>query len=240
MLTLIIAESALETIPESLWNHPAVKKLAKLRQRLPSQILLDRSYHHTAMKTLENNEKRGRPDIVHFALLEALGSPLNKEKQLATYVHTLNDITIQINNETRLPRNYSRFVSLIEQLFNTHRIPPDKNEKALLSLKQQTLTQLIKEEVKPSCVLALTRVGKPRTLEDTVSDLAKTERACVLVGGFPKGHFSPATLKLADETTCIDSEMLETWTVVSRIVYEFERALSIPSQRLTTRSGESS
>ncbi len=231
MLTLIIAESALETIPESLWNHPAVKKLTKIRQRPPNQILLDRSYHHTAMKTLENNEKRGRPDIVHFALLEALGSPLNKEKLLATYVHTLNDITIQINNETRLPRNYSRFVNLIEQLFETGHVPPNEKVKPLLLLKQQTLTQLVKE-VKPSRLLALTRAGRPQTLEDTISDLAKTDKACVLIGGFPKGHFTKTITELANETVCIDSEMLETWTIVSRTVYEFERALSLPQKRL--------
>jgi rRNA small subunit pseudouridine methyltransferase Nep1 len=231
MLTLIIAESALETIPESLWNHPAIKKLSKTRQRSPSQILLDRSYHHTAMKNLENNERRGRPDIVHFALLEALGSPLNKEKQLATYIHTLGNVTIQINNETRLPRNYSRFVSLIEQLFETHRVPPNKNQKTLLTLKQQTLTQLIKE-IKPSRTLALTRTGKPQTLENTISNLAKTDKACVLIGGFPKGHFTNAVTELADETVCIDSEMLETWTVVARTVYEFERAISLPQKRL--------
>ena len=239
MLTLIIAESALETIPESLWNHPTIKKLSKTRQRPPSQIILDRSYHHTAMKNLENNEKRGRPDIVHFALLEALGSPLNKEKQLATYVHTLSDFTIQINNETRLPRNYNRFVNLMEQLFETHRVPPNKNEQPLITLKQQTLTQLVKEDAKPSRVLVLTRAGKPQTLEDTISSLAKTDKACVLVGGFPKGHFTKTAAELADETLCIDSEMLETWTVVSRTVYEYERALSLPKKRLPQARGSS-
>lgn len=232
MLTLIIAESALETIPESLWNHPAIRKLSKIRRRPPSQILLDRSHHHIAMKKLENNEKRGRPDIVHFALLEALGSPLNKEKQLAIHVHTTGNATIQVNNETRLPRNYNRFVSLIEQLFATHRVPPHENEKPLLVLKQQTLTQLIKE-AKPARLIALSRAGRPQTIEDTISDLAKTDKACVLVGGFPKGHFTKAVTQLADETVCVDSEMLETWTVVSRVVYEFERALSLPQKRLT-------
>jgi rRNA small subunit pseudouridine methyltransferase Nep1 len=232
MLTLIIAESALETIPESLWNHPAIKKLSRIRGRHPSQILLDRSYHHTAMKNLENNEKRGRPDIVHFALLEALGSPLNKEKQLATYVHTIAEDTIQVNAEARLPRNYSRFINLIEQLFETRRVPPNKNERPLLVLKKQTLAQLVRE-VKPTRLIALTRVGRPRTLEDTISDLAKTDKACILVGGFPKGHFTKAATELADDMICIDSEMLETWTVVSRVVYEFERALSLPQKRLT-------
>ena len=238
MLTLIIAESALETIPESLWNHPAIRKLSRTRHWQPGSILLDRSYHHTAMNKLENNEKRGRPDIVHFALLEALGSPLNKEKLLTTYVHTIQDVTIQVNCETRLPRNYGRFVSLIEQLFEIRRVPPNENKKPLLTMKRQTFSQLIKE-VKPSRLLALTRTGRPRILQAAISDLAKTDKACVVVGGFPKGHFTQIVTELADEVVCIDWEMLETWTVVSRAVYEFERALSLPQKRISEASSSS-
>ena len=231
MLTLILAESALETIPRSLWNHHAIKKISKTHRKHPRFILLDRSYHHAAMKELKDSEKRGRPDIVHFALLEALGSPLNKEKLLTVYVHTFGDHTIRVNHEARLPRNYSRFVSLIEQLFEFSRVPPNENERPLLTLKHQTLSQLI-NEVKPAHLLALTRIGKPRTLEEAISNLAKNDNVGVLVGGFPRGHFANATVKLADEIVCIDPEMLETWTVVSRTIYEFERALFLPKKRL--------
>jgi len=233
VLTLIIAESALETIPESLWTHPAVRKWTKVRRRHPRFVLLDRSYHHAAMKKLEQGEKRGRPDIVHFTMLEALSSPLNKERLLAVYVHSLNDYVVRINPEVRLPRNYSRFVSLMEQLFEFESVPPGLAQKPLLTLKKQTLRQLI-GEIKPSYVLALSRIGKPQPLEAAVSNLAKKSRPLVLVGGFPEGHFSNATLKLADEIRCIDPEMLEAWIVVSRVVYEFERALSIPNKRLVT------
>ena len=231
MLTLILAESALETVPEKLWKHPSVSKYAKLRRKEPCFVLLDRSYHHNAMKTLEQNEKRGRPDIVHFALLEALGSPLNKEGLLQTYVHTFDDNVITVNPETRLPRNYDRFVSLIEQLFEFGRVPPKKTETALLMLKRQTLKQLI-GEVKPSYVLALSRTGKPCTIEEAAAKLANAKKPVVIVGGFPHGHFSEATLNLANETVCVDPDMLETWTVTSRIVYEYERALSLPTKRL--------
>jgi len=238
VLTLIITESALETIPKSLWTHSAIRKWAKARRKHPQFMLLDRSYYHAAMKKLEQNERRGRPDILHFALLEALGSPLNKERLLTTYVHTLNDYVIRINPETRLPRNYDRFVSLIEQLFEFRHVPPDPANKPLLTLKKQNLPQLI-SEIKPSYVLALSRAGKPQTLEASISELAKRSKPAVLVGGFPKGHFSNATLELAHAVTCIDPEMLETWTVVSRVVYEFERALSLPGKRLRIMMGES-
>lgn len=231
MLTLVIAESALETIPENLWTHPTITKWAKAHRKHPQHVLLDRSYHHAAMKKLEQNEKRGRPDITHFALLEALGSPLNRERLLTVYVHTFNDQTIWVNPEARLPRNYSRFVSLMEQLFEFGKVPPNVAMRSLLTLKKQTLPQLI-EKIKPSYVLALTTIGKPHTLEASISKLAKENNPTVLVGGFPKGHFSDTALDLAHEIICIDHEMLETWTVVSRVTYDFERALSLPSKRL--------
>lgn len=231
MLTFILAESALETVPEQLWKHPSVSKYAKIRRTKPRYVLLDRSFHHAAMKSLEQNERRGRPDIVHFALLEALGSPLDKEGLLQTYVHTISDCVIVVNPETRLPRNYDRFVSLIQQLFEIGRVPPEQAKAALLTLERKTMPQLIRD-IKPSYVLAFSRVGKPYTLEAAVSKLAHEKSPVVIVGGFPRGHFSEATMKLVDETVCIDPEMLEAWTVMSRVIYEFERALGFPEKRL--------
>jgi len=161
--------------------------------------------------------------------LEALGSPLNKEGLLQVYVHTLNDYVITVSPSTRLPRNLNRFVGLMEQLFEFGRVPPKGT--ALLTLKHQTLAQLFRE-IKPSYTVAFSRVGRPRTIEETVSELSERKKPAVLIGGFPRGHFSKAALNLADEVVCLDPDTLETWTVTSRVVYEYERALSLPEKRL--------
>jgi len=231
LLILVLAESALETVPERLWTHRSVQIYAKMRRKHPQFVLLDRSYHHAAMKRLEQSEKRGRPDIVHFALLEALGSPLNKEGLLQTYVHTINDHVLIVDPSTRLPRNCNRFVSLIEQLFEHGRVPPQSTENALLLLKRKTLPQLIRE-IKPSYVLAFSRLGKPCTLEEAVSKISIENKPAVIVGAFPHGHFSETTVRLANEVVAIDFETMETWTMISRIIYEFERAISLPKKRL--------
>ena len=233
MLTLILAESSLETIPKSLWKHPSVIRHCERRGKHPEFVLLDRSYHHAAMKTLKDSEKRGRPDIVHFALLEALGSPLNKEGLLQVYVHTFSDYVITIAPETRLPRNYNRFIGLMEQLFEFEKIPP--TGKPLLALKKQRLPQLL-QVVKPTYVLAFSRKRKIFTLEDAVSKLSNKEKPVAIVGGFPHGHFSEKTSGLVDETVAIDPEMLETWTVTSRLIYEYECAISLPRKRLTRKT----
>ncbi|MFL6479625.1 MAG: ribosome biogenesis protein, partial [Nitrososphaera sp.] len=71
-----MAEAALETIPDEIAGHAAVRNHSHRLQMRSSEILLDRSYHHAAMKRLPDSLKRGRPDIVHFALMEALSTPL--------------------------------------------------------------------------------------------------------------------------------------------------------------------
>jgi rRNA small subunit pseudouridine methyltransferase Nep1 len=230
LLTLVLAECALETIPRRLWKHPLIGHHAKKRNKAAQFILLDRSYHHAAMKRLDDSEKTGRPDIIHLSLLEALGSPLNKEGLLEVYVHTLNDYVISMNAEVRLPKNYNRFVGLFEQLFQLGTIPT--SGPALLRLDRKPLAQLL-EEINPDYVLLFSRQGAPKTVEAAMSTLQTKQRPAAVIGGFPHGHFSKTTISLADEVACADPEMLETWTLTARVIYEYERALSLPQKRLS-------
>jgi rRNA small subunit pseudouridine methyltransferase Nep1 len=62
MIHLVFVDASLELVPEKLLSHSTVRKYAK-RFNKGKEILLDDSYHHSAMKKLENREKRGRPDI---------------------------------------------------------------------------------------------------------------------------------------------------------------------------------
>ncbi len=181
------------------------------------------------MKNLGKSKKRGRPDLIHFALLQALGSPLNKERLLQVYVHTNNDYVVTVNSEARLPRNYDRFVGLLEQLFELGRVP--SVGQTLLKLEHKTLPQLL-EQTKTDYVMAFSRKGSPKTLEEAIPKLLEKQRPAVIIGGFPHGHFSETTIRLADEVVCIDSDMLETWTLTSRVIYEYERAISLPKKRL--------
>jgi len=234
-LVFVLAESALELIPRDLYGHPSVQSYSKRRGKHPRFLFLDRSYHHAAMKNLEGSEKRGRPDIVHFTLLEALGTPLNKEGLLQTYVHTLNDCVITVEPEARLPRNYDRFLGLMEQLFELGRVPPEGSP--LLMLERKTLPRLL-QEARPDYVMAFSRQGEPRSLEEAILRLSDKERPTVIIGGFPRGQLSETTMGLVNEVVCIDPEMMETWTVTSRVIYEYENAVSLPRKRLSrSRAG---
>lgn len=229
MLNIILTESALERVPKPLWHYSSVAERAKRLNKQPGQMLLDRSFHHGAMLNLRNGEKRGRPDIVHFCLLEALGTPLNKENLLKICVHTFDDYIIYLNPKVRLPRNYDRFVGLIEQMYKLDKIA--KENVTLLELKKGSLSNLV-GEMKPSYIIALSRIGKPRLLREVTRILVKKESPLVLIGAFPKGNFSGETRKISNELISIDPEMLEAWIVISRLIYEYERAIKLPEKRI--------
>ena len=229
-LLFVLAEAALERVPKELWRHPSVVRTARARGKRPGAILLDRSLHHPAMRKLPNANKRGRPDLVHTTLLALMGSPLNREGLLRTYVHTIDDHVIEIEPITRLPKNYNRFVGLIEQLYEEGQVPP--GGPPLLTIRREGLSELV-GRLRPDRVLLFTEEGEPRTIEEAVRGLAGLEKPMVVVGGFPHGSFSQEAISLADERVCVDPEGLEAWVIAARVVYEFERAIGLPRARLS-------
>ena len=141
MLTIILVESSLELIPTELHNHPSVLSYSKKFRKKISNTLLDNSWHFGAMKGLENEIKRGRPDIVHLTLLSICTSPAFYEKKIQVFVHTINDEIISINNNTRLPKSYHRFQGLMEKLFLTKKI--ESETEILMQMENSSLSKLI-------------------------------------------------------------------------------------------------
>jgi rRNA small subunit pseudouridine methyltransferase Nep1 len=221
MLNLLFVEASLELVPRKISRHPSVTRNAKREGKSPEEVLLDRSLHHHAMLSLPEAEKRGRPDIIHFCLLEALGSPLNKAGKLKPLVHTLNGDLLDISRELRLPRDCYRFKSLMEQLFTVRRVPPEG--KPLITLSRKSLSE-VKKGVSPSHTVALTSHGKARKLSDLCMDLSTEPNPLVLIGAYPHGAMREETLKEVDESVSIYPEALEAWVVTSRLVYEYEKA----------------
>jgi len=223
MLNLIFVEAALEVVPAQMVRHPSVRRNAKRRGKSPEETLLNRSLHHSAMRRLPDDHKRGRPDIVQICLLEALGAPLNRVGGLRTWIHTYDGRVIQVSPEVRVPRDCNRFDSLMEQLLMVGRVPP-KGDEPLMAVEDMSLAELLKE-IGPSRTIALTSHGRASDLEEVCKTLSGEEVSAVLVGAFPHGPLTEGTLALADEAVSIHPEPLETWVVTSRLIYEYERAL---------------
>ena len=224
-LTLVLAESSIELVPNQIAGHPSVKAHAVRKKKDPTRLILDQSYHHAAILKLgPSGTGRGRPDIAHFSLLTALGSPLNQDQKLRCFVHTRDNHVITIEPTARLPRNTDRFTSLLEQLYEENVVP--QSGSPLLSLKKQTLQQLLNQFL-ADLVVALTISGSPKEMSVVAGELSRAKNPVLLIGGFPVGDFSTSTLRSASHQYRIDRRLLEAWTVVGRAIYEFEKSVGL-------------
>lgn len=219
-LILVLLETALELVPSPIATHSSVVKTAKRRRKPPTEILLDVSLHYHAMKDLENRHKRGRPDIAHISLLEMLESPLNKAGYLKVAIHTVEGHAIFIDPSTKIPRNYNRFVGLVEQLFKEGRVPP-KSEKPLMYIKTVTLSHLL-EELGARGLILLREVCERKPISEVVKT-AIVEKMAIGIGGFPHGDFEEATIAHANLCYSIHYKPLATFIVVSRVISSAEK-----------------
>ena len=220
MLSLILAESALELVPKELQNHNSVLAYSKKMNKKPSKVILDVSWHFAAMRGIKDEIKRGRPDLVHFCLLECCTIPLYFEKKLHVYVHTINDKVIFVGENVRLPKSYHRFVGLIEKLYSERKIEQDG--KKLLEIKDMTFGELV-DKLDPKKVIGFSTRGQTSSYDKIAESIV--EDSCIVVGGFSKGHFSDKILKKIDDLFSVDRNTLEAHVVISRLLYECEKRI---------------
>jgi rRNA small subunit pseudouridine methyltransferase Nep1 len=209
-------------VPKEIARHASVRNHAQRLGLKSLETLLDRSYHHAAMIKLDDANKRGRPDIAHFALMEALGTPLFLKGMLRVYVHTVNDKLIAIADNLRIPKSYFRFEGLMVSLFRDGVVKNDEGA-VLMEVSAGTLADLL-GSISPSRVIGLSTTGVEATAEKAVVE--NLDDDCVFViGGFPRGHFSESTTKLLNLTYSIGDLGLEAHVVIARILYECEKLL---------------
>ncbi len=217
MLNFVLAESALELVPKEVRKLPAVVSDSKRREADASEILLDRSFHHSAMTRLKDSEKRGRPDLVHVALLSVTGTPLYLDGKVKVFVHTCGDVVLAIAEKTRLPKNYIRFRGLMEEALS------EKPGTGLIKVRPMGIKELFRS-IRADAVIGLSVQGKQMSVEELARKLSAATEPCVVVGGFPHGHFTAETLSAFDELVRVNPKPLEAQVVASRVIYEVEKA----------------
>ena len=220
MISVILAESALELVPLELQDHPSVLSHAQKLGKNPSEILLDNSWHFAAMKGINNEIKRGRPDLVHFSILEATTIPLYLQNKIKIYIHTVDDKVIYIGENVHIPKSYHRFEGLIEKLFLEKTIRFDTS--ILLEIKEKSFSELI-NEIKPSKIIGFSTKGELSSFEKISSEIL--DNTCLIIGGFQKGHFSESTKNKINHLFSVDNLSYEAHVVVARILYEYEKTV---------------
>ncbi len=220
MISLILSESSLELVPSELKHHPSVISHARKLGKHPSEILLDNSWHFAAMKGIENEMKRGRPDLVHFSILEATTIPLYLQNKMKLYVHTLDDKVISFGKNVHIPKSYHRFEGVIEKLYQEKEITT--NDDVLLEIEEKTFSELL-DEINPSKVFGFSTKGIKSTYEKIAKEI--TDDACIVVGGFQKGHFSDSVQTKITDLYSVGDESFEGHVVVARMLYEYEKTI---------------
>ncbi|WP_457612145.1 16S rRNA (pseudouridine(914)-N(1))-methyltransferase Nep1 [Methanocaldococcus sp.] len=196
---IILANSALELIP---------KEIKKIRSKVYKYDILDSNYYYRFMNKLKDKERRGRPDIVHISLLTILDSPINHEGLLNIYVHTYDNKVLYINPKTRLPRNYFRFLGVIEKVLKY-------NNNSLIKMEEKSLETLL-NEINAKKIALLTKRG----------ELIKDNKVLknfdtFLIGGFPEGEILINKNEVRGEIKEISvyKKGLMAWTVCGIVCY---------------------
>ena len=220
MLNIILAESSLELIPKQLINHPSVISYCKKFKKTPSTTLLDNSWHFGAMKGIDNEIKRGRPDIIHLALLAICSSPLYQEKKIRVFIHTINNQVITLGDQVRLPKSYHRFQGVIEKLFKEKKIVLSDSQ--VMELEDMEFEELL-NKIKPEKIIGFSTEGSDSTFEKSAKTI--TDNSCIVIGGFQKGHYSDRIKNKFHQIERLSSSSLETHVVLSRLIYEYEKTI---------------
>ncbi len=224
MLTLLYADAGLELVSKQLWKNSDVRAHARRRGKRPGELLLDISLHYRSMKRLKEWWKRGRPDILHVSLLVSQGSLLNREGLLRTFVHTYGGEILRVAPATRIPRNYNRFVGLMEQLLLHGKVPP--RGEPLIERLDANLESLVKD-LDPGIVVIMDEKGRYMEPRDLGMFLSRYERPLVVIGCFQRGEYSEEVRRLRGEYISIAPVPLDTWIIAAKVVSEVEDAIGL-------------
>ncbi len=205
-MRILLAEAELERVPAEIQDHPVVRKHAKGLGRKPGQLLLDQNHHRQACLRLEDGERRGRPDIVHYTLLALLESPLCKEGKLEVAIHTRQGALIRIRPDTRLPRGEVRFQGLMAKVL----AEGASQDKEPLLWVEGTFT--------PQEVLARFAEGPVTRLDERGDAWAPTTEGTLVLGAYPSGDFSAAWQEAVPASARVFDQPLNAWAVAADVV----------------------
>jgi rRNA small subunit pseudouridine methyltransferase Nep1 len=157
---------------------------------------------------------------VHFSILEATTIPLYLQNKMKLYVHTLDDKVISFGKNVHIPKSYHRFEGVIEKLYQEKEITT--NDDVLLEIGEKTFSELL-SEINPSKVFGFSTKGTKSTYEKIAKEIP--DDACVVVGGFQKGHFSDSVESKITDLYSVGDESFEGHVVVARMLYEYEKTI---------------
>lgn len=217
-LTILLAEAAIEVFPKELLEDMKTRQYLSKLKKSADDLLLDMSYHSHLTTNLPDAEKRGRPDIVHFALLSCFGSILARDHRLNVIIHTYNDEILHLHPDIRLPKNIERFNGLMLQLFKEKQIPPDSQE-PLMTISKSSLSDFVTElRDKHDLIIEFSVKGEQKSSSEYSEIIHNAINPLLIFGAYPKGEIKSLPDDLVDRKIAIYEEGLDLFAVISQIL----------------------
>ena len=213
--TIILEEASLEFVPSNFWKHESCRLVEKRFAIPPDRQILDDNYHHAILSRMTRSEKRGRPDIVHSTLLDIVSTPAYKENLVEVYIHTLNDVTINLKSVVRLPRSFERFCGMISKVISGEL---DVKEEELFDVKHNQKIDDLIASIESARVICLTTEGIHEDILSFVKGVVHDkEKATWVIGGFSRGHFEDNVKSLSTDVVSISKHALAANVVAARL-----------------------
>lgn len=216
-------------IPSKLPN----KKLIVIIEQCSLELSKSKKYpeiingddHIKIIKNMKRSPEDFRPDITHQCLLSLFDSPLNKVGLLQVFIRTVNNILIEINPKTRIPRTYKRFSGLFAQLLIKNKIKASDSNDILLKVVNGTIKEHIKKEIP---IIFLTEKGRLVDIDSYAESLTKSDNknVCVVIGANAKGDINKL-IDYANDSVSISSYDLTSSVVCAKICTSFEKIWDI-------------
>ena len=237
MLHIILLECALELVPSEISSLKQVQKHAARRGKKPTELLLDQTHHGRSMPKLSESERRGRPDISFLSLISILETPLCKEGLVSVHLHLQDGRIIEIRSDVRLPRNYERFVGLMEQLLLKGRVPPEGAPLLqFIEVSLENLLSKLKADSGDTITLLAIEGGQKSTIEGLRNRFPQdtSTTAIVGIGAFPHGNLSEEIISLFDTTVELDRDVMMAWHVCAEILWTYSMSVGIVETRYSS------
>jgi len=184
--------------------------------------LLNCDDHATLLRKRKRDVGEARPDITHQCLMTILDSPLNKAGLVSIYIHTEQNVLIEVNPTIRIPRTFTRFSGLMVQLLHKLSIRANNGPEKLMKVIKNPILNHFPTQCK--------KIGTSHSseklvdIQDYVQANFKQEPVVFVVGAFAHGKISAPYV---DETISISEYPLSASGVCGKVCIAFEKLWGI-------------
>jgi len=183
--------------------------------------LLNIDDHRGLLSKSGRDFSTARPDITHQCLLMLFDSPLNRAGLLQVFIRTANNVLIEINPATRIPRTFKRFAGLMVQLLHKYSITAAESSVKLIKVIKNPVT----DHLPPGCrkiLMSYSAGCQPQKPSALVPET--DEPICFVVGAIAKGSIKT---DYTEENISISNYPLSAALTCTKLCTAFEEAWGI-------------